>query len=219
MRQKDEPEPLDPKKQDQLIYALLHCATKGEAAEAAGVHRATLYRHLADPAFRAAYQAALKDTFGDALALLSKSAVKAVQALVGQMDESKDNGSFFVIAAASRILQTAFKAQTAIQVEEELANLRTIMDAVKAGQAPAEPSFTDPPAAAIKLAADEQAEATRLRVAWMSEIGNSHEDIDQSLRYNRPTSVAEEQHLLDLVHQMMEMERAEQQALANPEGS
>lgn len=206
MRRKDEDDGLDPK-QDQLILSLLHAETKEEAADRAGIARSTMYRWFGDPRFLAAYRAARRQLFDDALAMLEKTACKAVQALAQELDEAKATGSFAVIAAASRILDKAFKAQSAIAVEEELSNLRTVMAALKAGQPPA-PPVIERPMAEIKLAADEQAEATRLRVAWMSEIGNSPEDIDNSLRYNRPQSVAEEEHLLGLVRKMMELEKA-----------
>ena len=42
----------------------------------------------------------------------------------------------------------------------------------------------------------------------MAKIGNDAHDIEASLRHNRPTSVAEEQELLDVVRKQLEWERA-----------
>ena len=200
----------DPLKPDQerLIIALLSSKTKEQAAEAAEVSSSTMYRWLKEPAFKAAYKAALRETFSEATAMLSKGARIAVKALLDELDPATKTGEFAVILAASRILDKAFKAQTAVAVEEELEELRTVMNALKAGQPPA-PPVIERPIEEIKMAANEQAEATRLRVAWMSEIGNSAEEIDDSLRYNRPTNAAEEKYLLELVRKMMATENGE----------
>ena len=48
---------------------------------------------------------------------------------------------------------------------------------------------------------DEQGEADRLRVKWMGMIGHSREDIDVSLRFNRPQSAAEERQYLHIVEE------------------
>ena len=60
----------------------------------------------------------------------------------------------------------------------------------------------------------EEAEAAVLRVQWMGEVGNDGHNIADSLRYNRPTSVVDEQKLLDLVRQMMEVKNANAEALS-----
>src|SRR5262245_41385427 len=112
-------DPLDPQ-QEQLIFALLHSRTKADAAAAAGIPKRTMYRWFNDPVFKAAYQAALRDAFGEAIAVLSKKAAAAALALVDEFDPSLQTGKFSVIAAASRVLDKAFKAQTAVAVEEEL---------------------------------------------------------------------------------------------------
>ena len=98
---------MDPK-QDQLIYALLNSKTKAEASRMSGISHATMYRMLADPQFMAAYRATLRDGFHDALALLAKNVVKAVQTRVNEMGPERTE-SFSVIAAATRVLDRAFK--------------------------------------------------------------------------------------------------------------
>ena len=57
------------------------------------------------------------------------------------------------------------------------------------------------------MTVQEQAEACRLRVEWMGELGHPLEDITTSLRYNRPQSVEEERETLGLVQQQLEQER------------
>jgi hypothetical protein len=56
-------------------------------------------------------------------------------------------------------------------------------------------------------------EAACLHVAWMAEIGNDPHDIADSLRYNRPQSVAEEQNLLDVVRKQLEWDRTYDEAM------
>src|SRR5258705_13961885 len=73
-------------KQDHLIFALLKAETKEEASRISGIPRSTMYRWLADPTFRAAYQRARHAVFDDALAILQMGAVKAANALVEEID-------------------------------------------------------------------------------------------------------------------------------------
>jgi hypothetical protein len=53
----------------------------------------------------------------------------------------------------------------------------------------------------------------RLRVAWMTKIGMDGHDIEASLRYNRPQSVAEEQYLLEAVQKTQEFEAMHEQVM------
>ena len=94
-------------------------------------------------------------------------------------------------------------------MEEELANLRRVVAEVKAGAAPAAGPAAEKPAEVRKsmMTEHETAEACRLRMMWMSEIGNSAQDVAGSLRWNRPQSVAEEQGLLDVARRQLEWER------------
>src|SRR5215471_3018173 len=131
--------PLEPK-QEQLIFALLHERTKADAAAAAGVPKRTMYWWFRDARFKAAYQAALRDAFDESIAVLFKSAAKAALALVDELDSSTATGKFSVIAAASRILDLAFKAHTAVAVEEELEELRMVIAALKLAGPPPRPS-------------------------------------------------------------------------------
>src|SRR5262245_41824055 len=103
---------LEPK-QEQLIFALLQHKTRVQAARAAGISRATMYRWFADPVFMAAYRAARRAVFDDGLAVLERNAEPAAQALVDEFGKDR-TGSFAVILAARCVLDRAFKAQEAI---------------------------------------------------------------------------------------------------------
>lgn len=62
----------------------------------------------------------------------------------------------------------------------------------------------------IHKAEDDQAEASRLRVAWMTELGFDGHAIEVSLRYNRPQSVEEERYLLDAVRKLTEAQKEQE---------
>ena len=173
-----------------------------------------MYRYLAHPQFRAAYRAARRNLPDKALLCLEKASLKAAQTLVKQLDEATAGTllwSPLLISAAKVILDRVFKSQDTVAFQDELAALSAAIDESKAGQPPAE----EPPVEAPRSMANEheEAEACVLRVAWMGEIGNSAADIADSLRYNRPQSAAKEQHLLDLVRQWLEVERAHDEAM------
>ena len=210
-RQKNDSE-LDPKR-EQLIFSLLRERTKSEAARRAGIPPRTVYRRLADADFMAAYRAARRQRFDDAMAVLERNAEAAAQVLVDEIGENRTE-SFARILAATRLLDRAIKAQTVIAIEEELANLRNLVASLKENRAPAAAVIPHAPSQEeIRNALDEQAEAARLHVAWMAEFGMNGHDIDSSLRYNRPQSVAEEQHLLKVVRQTLEMEKTNEAAM------
>lgn len=55
---------------------------------------------------------------------------------------------------------------------------------------------------------EQQQEANRLRTEWLTLLGHTQEVIEHSLRYDRPTSIIEEQHQLELAMAIVEAERA-----------
>ncbi len=199
----DEPPELTPK-QLQLIYLLVREATKADAARKAQVPLRTMYNWLRDPRFRAGFLAARRDSFDNALVGLERNAASAVQLLADVVADSEEDSGLRV-TAATRLIDRAFKAQGNIAVEEEMAELRTVMAGVKAAAAP----VIVEKVVEVKsgMTAQEQAEACRLRVEWMGELGHPLEDITTSLRYNRPQSVEEERETLDLAQQQLEQER------------
>ena len=100
-------------------------------------------------------------------------------------------------------------------MQEELAHLRATIQKLRAIKTPARiPGPTAADLAEVRMGIEQnQAAVYLLRVTWMGEIGNSVEDIADSLRHDRPTSVAEEQALLDLVRKQLELQRTYDEAM------
>lgn len=69
-------------KQEALLTALLSERTYAAAARLAGISESTLYRRLADPEFRGAFESARKDLFAKAHEEMQSHAFDAVSALV-----------------------------------------------------------------------------------------------------------------------------------------
>lgn len=207
---------LDPR-QEQLIYSLLREKGKNEAARKAGIPLTTMYRWFKhDRKFVAAYGRALRAEFEEGLATLQKGFAKATQILVEEMDANSGarTGDKLIVDAATRVVDRAFKAVDAVVVLGQLNKLEDTVRVLQAAQnapalppaAPAEEAMT--PVQERKGMTDiEQAEACRLRVEWMTEMGHGSEDIHNSLKFNRPQSVAEEQNLLDLAVKLNELDR------------
>ena len=168
-------------------------------------------RYLADPVFMMVYRAARRDVFYEALAVFEKNSRRAAQALVDSIEASNPS---IARSVASRVIDNAFKAQDAILIEEELTRLRETLALLKENPtAAAGPPAASAPAMESNMSEAEQADARRLRVARMLELGHSFEEFDRSLRYNRPTSAAQEQDLLDLVRKQLEWERTYEEAM------
>jgi hypothetical protein len=193
--------------QEQLILAMLRSPTKGDAARAAGVPPRTMYNWLRTPTFRAALRAARRGLFDNALMGLDRNSAAAVQLLADVVaDKAEEIG--IRVRAATKLLDRAFKAQDSIAIEEELADLRAIVELAQAGQdQPPDPVGEAKPAEAPRMTEQEQAEAYRLRVAWMGEMGLGAQDIEVSLRFNRPQSVVDESQMLEVVSKLLESER------------
>lgn len=207
--------------EDQVLLALLRERTKAKAAEAARVSLRTVFRYLADPAFMERYRAARRSMFDGALAALEKNAENAALRLVDEMDLQTCSGikrAPNLISAAKGVLDRAFKAQSSIALEEELASMRILMDQLKTEQ-PVTVIHGPPSVEEIHMAEDEQAEAARLRVCWMAEIGFDGHAIESSLRYNRPQTVEEEKYLLDAVRKLVEHEAEEERFVAANSGA
>jgi hypothetical protein len=113
-------------------------------------------RYLANPDFMAVHLAARRQAFDEGLCALEKGALKAAQRLVDEIDVSTASSikrSSVLIQGAKAILDRAFKAQTAIAAEEELAELRVLLAQLKAG-APVNVIYVPAPAEEPRIAKD-----------------------------------------------------------------
>jgi hypothetical protein len=216
-------------RQDQAIFALLRSKSKVAASRASGIALRTIFRWLADPDFMVRLRAARRAVFDDALFALERNAEAAANRLADEMEPGSCSGikrAPNLISAAKGLLDRAFKAQGVIAVEEEMAEVRITLAKHMAGEEPGSgPEAGDELSAhaddtlpfqqhgETPMAADDQIEAARLRVAWMTEIGMDGHAIEASLRYNRPQTVAEEQYLLDAVQKTLEFEAMHEQAM------
>lgn len=207
---------LGPKKRD-LIIALLHHRTKAEAARAAGVTHRTMYRWFEDEDFMAALRAARRQAFDGAMFALERNAERAALVLADELGENRtDNPN--LINAATRLLDRAFRAQTVVAVEEELEKLRRVLAALQAGDGgpPVAVDASGRDYSMIVAMKDEQAEAVRLRIAWLGELGIEGREIEASLRCHPADDAAEERQALEIVGQLLESERQVRGDVAMP---
>ena len=215
MVQKRQNTPLLEPRQEQLILALLLTRTKEEACVATGIGHTTMYRWFAKPHFMAAYRAARLAVFDEGMAVLEKTFRGAAQTLADQIDDTRWKSikrSPILVSAAGKLLANAFKARTSIGMEEEVAGLRAIIEALEAGQQP-EAWQADEPENEPPVVNNEQAEAALARAEWMGDLGMPGDAIAYSLRYNRPQSLVEEHELLDVVRKQLEWERTCDEAM------
>jgi hypothetical protein len=106
------------------------------STSAAGISDATTYRFFGNQEFVSAFRTVRRLAFDEALCALEKGANKAAQRLVDEFDDataSTVHRNQVFINGAKAILDRAFKAQTTIAVDEELAELRSLMAKLKAG--------------------------------------------------------------------------------------
>ncbi len=94
--------------QHRALIALLEYPTVKEAAEAAGVHKATVYRWLREPQFQVAYREARREAVSRATARLQQISGEAVEALREVVGDRSQQGASRV-GAARVILDYAVK--------------------------------------------------------------------------------------------------------------
>jgi DNA-binding MurR/RpiR family transcriptional regulator len=94
--------------QHRVLIALLEQPTVAEAAESAGVHRATVYRWLQAEDFRTAYRDARREAVSRATARLQQKSSEAVEALREVVADKSQQGASRV-GAARVILDYAAK--------------------------------------------------------------------------------------------------------------
>ncbi|HLN00864.1 MAG TPA: helix-turn-helix domain-containing protein [Bryobacteraceae bacterium] len=110
------------RKKEGAIVALLSQRNVEEAARVAGIGPRTLYRWLKEPEFDAAYRAAKRAAFGQAVARLQQGASAAATTLLKTMIEPTTPASVRV-RAAECVMNHAMKAIELEDIEARVAEL------------------------------------------------------------------------------------------------
>jgi hypothetical protein len=113
-------------KQEKAIGALLSQPTMEEAAEAAGVNRATIFRWLQQKEFQAAYTSARRESVKQAIARLQQTTSEAVDTLRDVM-KSSTNFPAARVSAAKAILDYAMKAVELEDLTQRVEELEALM--------------------------------------------------------------------------------------------
>ena len=114
-----------PGKQGAALVALLNNPTVREAAKAAKLSEATLWRYLRDEDFRARYQEARRDLLSQTALRLQSDATYAAKVLRDIAEDTEAPASARV-SAARAILDSAIKAA---EVEDLLPRLQALEEA------------------------------------------------------------------------------------------
>ena len=109
-------------KQSAAVLALLSRPTLAEAAKAAHVNAATLWRWQQLPVFAAAFRQAQRAALGRAIAALHLAATEAVETLRAAMRDAEAPAASRV-AAARATLDLAVRGSEAADIEQRLAAL------------------------------------------------------------------------------------------------
>ena len=111
-----------PNKKSIALIALLEHNTVSDAAEASSVSKATMFRYLQDPAFRAKFQKAKQDIVDQALSRLQKACANAVDVLVEIMND-RETASGIRVRAADCILSRAIDTTKIESLETRISEL------------------------------------------------------------------------------------------------
>ncbi len=103
-----------------LIAALATGATRQEAATRAGLSKTTVYRRLADPAFRRRVSAAWSELIDAAVGRLADATTEACQTLRDLLGADSESVR---LAAARGILELAHKYHESAELAERIAVL------------------------------------------------------------------------------------------------
>ena len=120
-------------KQEGAIVALLSQRNVEDAARVAGITPRTLYRWLKEPDFDAAYRAAKRAAFGQAVARLQQGASAAATTLLKTMIEPSTPASVRV-RAAECVLNHAMKAIEIEDIEARVSELEQAVEESKSGR-------------------------------------------------------------------------------------
>jgi hypothetical protein len=115
-------------KQLALVAALLLAPTVKAAARRAKVAYRTAVRWRALPQFRAAHDAAVKDTFGRGLGMVQAAAPRAAQRLVKALKAAKTSDA---ISAARALLDHGGKAAGLADLETKLAEAMRLLEELR----------------------------------------------------------------------------------------
>ena len=111
--------------QHRAVLALLERPTVAEAANSAGIHRATLYKWLKDPDFQAVYREARREALRLTTARLqqiSSEAVEALREIVGdrsQQGASRVGAARVILDYAARMTELEDFGERLARLEEE----------------------------------------------------------------------------------------------------
>jgi hypothetical protein len=112
-----------------MILALLEHARVDQAAAAAGVSEATMWRRLRDPNFQEALREARREAFSRAIARLQQAGSAAAATLLRIMCDNKAPGATRVRAAVS-VLEMAFRG---IELEDMQGRIRRLEELAQNG--------------------------------------------------------------------------------------
>jgi transposase-like protein len=121
------------RKKDEAVAALLTQRNIEEAARAIGVVPNTLLRWMKEPEFDAAYRAAKRAAFGQAVARLQQGASAAATTLLKTMIDPATPASVRV-RAADCVLDHAAKAIEIEDIEARVSELEQAAEASKSAQ-------------------------------------------------------------------------------------
>jgi hypothetical protein len=120
-------------KQEAAVLALLTSRSVEDAARTAGVTPRTLYRWIKEPAFKAAYQAAKREAYGQAIARLHQMTSAAVSTL-GKVMVDPNTPASTKVRAADSILNHTSKAMEIEDIEARVTELERAGEAAKKGR-------------------------------------------------------------------------------------
>jgi len=119
-------------KQEKAIQALLAHPTMEEAAQSAGVGRATIFRWLQQKEFQTAYTKARRESVKHAIARLQNRTGEAVEVLAEIMNDSQLN-PFARVAAAKTIIEHSIKSVEVEEMAERIAELEALYGRLAGG--------------------------------------------------------------------------------------
>lgn len=124
-----EPEKKLTGKQLQAVALLVNGNTIDATAKQVKVCEKTVDVWKRNPAFKAAMRQAEDDIYNDSLKLLKKTARAAIMTLVACMDPKTSD--YVRVNAASKLLDAALEVHKIQELEQEVADLKLLLEAMK----------------------------------------------------------------------------------------